>query len=58
MHNEMKTLILAAIDLKISSVKRAQKSNTSPNFAPVYDKELSELNKARDWIVEQKTTSK
>lgn len=53
-----KEIIINALDMKLTSVKRAQNSNKSPNFAEVYKIEIAELEKAKATIHSFKTPSK
>lgn len=45
-----KELIITALDMKITSIKRAQNSNKSPNFAEVYKVEIAEYEKVKATI--------
>lgn len=44
------------VDMKITSVRRAQTANTSPRFAEVYKIELDELNKLKNEVAQIKAT--
>lgn len=41
-------IVLSGLDMKEASIKRAKNTNKSPNFTPIYELELRELQKARD----------
>lgn len=57
MTEEMRIAILAAIELKIGSVKRASKT-ANAKFAILYNEEITTLNEAANWIRAQKITAK
>lgn len=54
----MKASLLAtikeALTMKEASVKRAQNTNKSPKFAPVYEAELAEVREAQAWAAKEK----
>lgn len=52
MTKDQLSIVLSALDMKLASVKRAEKSNNSPRFAEVYKLEADEINKT---IAEIKT---
>lgn len=41
-----KNMAIEGLNMKIASIKRAQNSNKSPKFVPVYDAELAEAEAA------------
>lgn len=55
MNEAIKSMILTALELKETSVKRAAKT-AAPRFQPIYESELSDIAEARVWITKQKTT--
>lgn len=45
MTKDQLSIVLSALDMKLASVKRAEKTNNSPRFAEVYKLETDEINK-------------
>lgn len=48
----IKSRIIEALEMKMASIKRAQNTNKSPNFAAVYDIERKETQAAITWAQE------
>lgn len=53
MNETIKSIILAALDLKEASTKRAAKA-ANAKFKPIYDSELADIGEARAWLNKQK----
>lgn len=49
---KIKNILISALDMKEASIKRAQNTNKSPNFAAVYDLERAELAEARTYVTQ------
>lgn len=56
MDNELKGILIEALDMKIASVRRARNTSKNPRFNAIYDAEEALANKARVWVDAQKVT--
>lgn len=54
MNNEIKTMLLQALELKEASIRRAMKTAANPRFSVVYEAELADLAAAEQWVRAQK----
>lgn len=50
MDDEIKAILIEALDMKIASVKRARNTAKNPRFASIYDTEEELANKAKAWV--------
>lgn len=54
MDEQIRQTLLASLEIKEASIKRAKKTAASPRFDIVYDAELVDITTARKWVNDQK----